>query len=42
MAPPAIPDAPIDTVAFVTTVVDPPDPEGFLPRLHLLNCVFLD
>ena len=41
MAPPAIPDAPIDTVVFVTTAADPPDPAGAFPRLHLLNCVFL-
>jgi hypothetical protein len=41
MAPPVMPDAPIDTVAFVTTAADPPDPAGFFPPLHLLNCVFL-
>jgi hypothetical protein len=42
MAPPAIPDLPIDIVAFVTTAVDPPDPDPVFPPLHLLNCVFLD
>ena len=41
MAPPATPDAPVHTVAFVTTTADPPDPGGVFPRLHLLNCVFL-
>ena len=42
MAPPAVPDMPINIVAFVTTVVDPPDPDPVFPPLHLLNCVFLD
>ena len=41
-APPAVPDIPIDIVAFVTTVADPPDPDPVFPPLHLLNCVFLD
>ena len=41
MAPSTMPDAPIDIVAFVTTVADPPDPAGVFPPLHLLNCVFL-
>ena len=42
MAPPAMPDVPIDIVAVVTTAVDPPDPDPVFPPLHLLNCVFLD
>ena len=42
MAPPAIADVPIATVAFATTAADPPDPVGAFPPLHLLNCVFLD
>ena len=42
MAPPAVPVAPVNIVAFVTTAADPPDPAGVFPRLHLLNCVFLD
>jgi hypothetical protein len=42
IVPPAIPDIPIDIVAFVTTVADPPDPDPVFPPLHLLNCVFLD
>jgi hypothetical protein len=42
MAPPAVPDAQVATVAFVLTAADPPDPTGVAPRLHLLNCVFLD
>jgi hypothetical protein len=42
MAPPVIPEASIDTVGFVTTAADPPDPDRVSPPLHLLNCVFLD
>jgi hypothetical protein len=42
MAPPAIPDVPIDIVAFVTTAADPPDPDPVFPPLNLLNCVFLN
>ena len=42
MAPPAVPDMPINIVAFVTTVVDPPDPDPVFPPHHVLNCVFLD
>ena len=41
MASPAMPDAPMDTVTFVTTAADPPDPGEAFPPLHLLNCVFL-
>ncbi|HEY5642793.1 MAG TPA: hypothetical protein VIS31_07940 [Woeseiaceae bacterium] len=42
MAPPAFPQAPLDVVGFATTAADPPEPDGFPPALHLLNCVFLD
>ena len=42
IAPPAIPEAPFDVVGFTTTAAEPPDPDGFSPPLHLLNCVFLD
>ena len=41
-APPAVPQAPFTTVAFITTAADPPEPVGVFPPLHLLNCVFLD
>ncbi len=42
MAPPAFPEATLDSVCIVTTAADPPEPDGFSPALHLLNCVFLD
>jgi hypothetical protein len=42
MAPPAIPDASLDTVGFTTTAADPPEPDWVSPSLNLLNCVFLD
>ena len=42
MAPPPFPDFAIDTVGFVTTAADPPDPVAAFPPLHQLNCVFLD
>lgn len=42
IAPPAFPRASLDSARFVTTAADPPEPDGFSPALHLLNCVFLD
>ena len=42
IAPPAFPEAPLAVVGYVTTAADPPEPDGFAPPLHLLNCVFLD
>ena len=42
MAPPPFAEFAIDTVGFVTTAADPPDPVAAFPPLHLLNCVFLD
>ncbi len=42
VVPPAFPQAPLDAARFVTTAADPPEPDGFPPALHLLNCVFLD
>ena len=42
VAPAAFPEASFDIVGFTTTAADPPEPDGFPPALHLLNCVFLD
>ena len=42
MAPPAVPDVPVQIAGVVTTTADPPDPYPVFPPLHLLNCVFLD